>query len=83
MKENSLLLNKMSLPQNHILYVAMQVCREVTNEISVDKLIKKIAKKRKTSGNLHDEARILKAIGALIALGKVNYYRGHILPSDT
>ena len=78
MRKNELLLDKFSQPQNHPLLVAKQVYDTISAELQINELIRKTLKKRKQKDNIADEARILIAIGNLIALGKLRYYRGHV-----
>lgn len=78
MKKNEFLLDKFSQPQNHPLLVAKQVYDTTSSEVQINDLIQKTLRKRKQKDNLADEARILIAIGNLIALGKLRYYKGHV-----
>ncbi|AZZ35417.1 hypothetical protein CIK05_00920 [Bdellovibrio sp. qaytius] len=83
MKKNELLLDKLSLPQNHPLYIAMQAYKATEKEIHIDDLIKRVQRKRRSINSLSDEARILKAVGILIHLGKLKYYKGFIYRDAT
>lgn len=78
MRKNELLLDKFSMPNQHPLLLAKQVYDILKKEMYVDDLIEKVLKKRKQSTNVIDEARVLKGIGLLIALGKVDYYKGFL-----
>ena len=79
MKRNSFYLDKFSLPQNNPLFVSMQIMKNLKKEVHINDLVNRIAKRRNSVGNVKDEVRILKAIGFLIAMGKVEYYKGMIL----
>lgn len=81
MKENSMLLDKFSSPSNHPLLIAKMVHEKIEKECHVDDVIKDIQKQRKTYGSLQDEVRIIQAIGLLIALKKVEYYKGYLYKS--
>lgn len=79
MKQNSFFLDKFSLPQNNPLYVSMQILKNINKEVHIDDLVVRVAKKRKSLGNITDEARIIKAIGFMISLGKIEYYKGFLI----
>ena len=81
MKENSLLLDKFSSPNNHPLLLAKMVYDRIGRENHVDNVVRDIQKKRKTQGSLQDEVRIIQAIGLLIALQKIEYYKGYLYKS--
>jgi hypothetical protein len=78
MKKSDLIMDKFSSPENHPLFMGMQLYGFTEKEIHVNDLIKKVQKLRDKLGNLNDESRILKAIGMLVGLGKLNYYKGFI-----
>lgn len=78
MKENSLLLDKFSSPYNHPLLIAKMAYELIGKECHIDDTIKSMQKKRKTRGNLQDEVRIIQAIGLLIALNQIHYYKGYL-----
>ena len=78
MKKNELILDKFSVPQNHPLFVAMQVFNCGQNEIHINDLIERALRLRKNTGNLNDEMRVIKAVGLLIGLGKIGYYKGFV-----
>ena len=81
MRENSMLLDKFSTPSNHPLLIAKMVYEKIGKECHINDIIKNIQNKRKTQGNLQDEARIIQAIGLLIALDKIEYYKGYLYTS--
>ncbi|MDA9231211.1 hypothetical protein N9O56_01415 [Rickettsiales bacterium] len=78
MKENSMLLDKFSSPNNHPLLIAKIVHEKISKETHVNDVIRRVQSMRKTIGSLQDEVRILQAIGLLIALQKIEYYRGYL-----
>lgn len=78
MKSNELILDKFSVPQHNILYVGMQVYNFTEKEIHINELIKRMLRKRRNQGNTIDEVRIIKAVGLLIGLGKLSYYKGFV-----
>lgn len=78
MRENSMLLDKFSSPNNHPLLIAKMVHEKIGKECHVDDVIKGIQKKRKTLGSLQDEVRVIQAIGLLVALKKIEYYKGYL-----
>jgi hypothetical protein len=78
MKQSELILDKFSIPQHNILYIGMQVYNLTQNEIHINELIKRTLRKRKNKGNTSDEIRIIKAVGLMIGLGKLGYYRGFV-----
>ena len=78
MKRSEFIMDKFSSPQNNLLYVGMLVYDLTEKEIHINQLIERALRKRKNSGNVTDEARVLKAVGLLIGLGKLSYYRGFI-----
>jgi hypothetical protein len=78
MKPSELILNKFSAPQHNLLYIGMQVYNSTENEIHINELIKRMLRKRKNRNNTSDEIRIIKAVGLMIGLGKLGYYRGFV-----
>jgi hypothetical protein len=78
MKANELILDKFSVPQHNLLYVGKQVYNSTESEIHIDELIKRVLRKRRNQGNFSDEIRVIKAIGLMIGLGKLGYYRGFV-----
>ena len=78
MKRSELVMDKFSLPQHNLLYVGMQVYGLTKKEIHINDLISRALRKRKNSGNIMDETRVVKAVGFLIGLGKLGYYRGFV-----
>lgn len=78
MKPNELICDKFSVPQHNLLYVGMQVYQHAQNEIHINELTRQLLRKRKSAGNTNDEVRIIKAIGLLIGLGKLGYYKGFV-----
>lgn len=78
MKRSELVMDKFSLPQHNLLYVGMQVYGLTEKEIHINDLIRRALRKRKNSGNATDETRVVKAVGLLIGLGKLGYYRGFV-----
>jgi hypothetical protein len=78
MRKNEFLLDKFSQPQNHPLLVAKQVHEAINEEIHLNDLIKPVLRKRKQKDNLAYVARVLIAVGNLVALGRLRYYRGHL-----
>ena len=78
MKKNEFILDKFSVPQNHPLFIAMQVFSCNENEIHINDLIERVLRLRKNSENLNDEVRIIKAVALLIGLGKIGYYKGFV-----
>lgn len=78
MKKNNFLLDKYSLLKNNPLFISMQICLEIKNEIDVDTLIRRVLRKRKNTNNVVDEARIINSIGMLYSIGKIKYYKGYI-----
>lgn len=78
MKKSEYVLDKLSWPKNHPMVVSMNVMTSISGEIHINDLLLRIMRKRKSSGNVIDEARILRAIGLLIAMDKVEYYKGLI-----
>jgi len=71
-------MDKFSVPQHNLLYVGMQVYGLTVKEIHINDLVSRALKKRKNSGNITDETRIIKAVGLLIGLGKLGYYKGFV-----
>ena len=71
-------MDKFSLPQHNLLYVGMQVYELVKKEVHINDLVKRVLKKRKNSWNVTDETRVIKAVGLLIGLGKLGYYKGFV-----
>jgi len=86
MTKNSLLLDKFSIVKNHPLLVAKDVFNNFEKEIHINDLIERVLRKRKTtykltdenSENAIDEARIIQAIGTLIAMDRAGYYKGFV-----
>lgn len=78
MRKNSFVLDKFSVPQNHPLYVGMQVYPFTEKEIHINDLVHKVLGKRRSFTSPADEARVILGIGLLIALGKIEYYRGFL-----
>ena len=78
MRKNELVLDKISTPQNHALFISMQIYEFTESELHINDLVKRVLRKRKQARNVNDEARILKSIGLLIGLGKLSYYKGYI-----
>ena len=78
MKRSELIMDKFSLPQHNLLYVGMLVYGLTKKEIHINDLVKRALRKRKNSGNITDETRLIKAVGLLIGLGKLGYYRGFV-----
>lgn len=79
MRKSRIAMDKFSLPQNNPLVVAKQIYQSFTKkEIHLDELILRVSRKRKSSMNVSDEARIIQAIGLLIAIGKLDYYKGFV-----
>jgi len=78
MKANELILDKFSLPQHNLLYVGKQVYDLTGSEVHIDELITRVLRKRKNQGNTSDEIRVIKAVGLLIGIGKLGYYRGFV-----
>lgn len=78
MNRSALVMDKFSLPQHNLLCLGMQVYGLTEKEIHINDLIRRALRKRKNSGNITDETRIVKAVGLLIGLGKLGYYRGFV-----
>jgi hypothetical protein len=78
MNRSDLVMDKFSLPQHNLLYVGMQVYGLTDKEIHINDLVRRALRKRKNSGNITDETRVIKAVGFLIGLGKLGYYRGFV-----
>jgi len=78
MKPSELTLDKFSTPQHNLLYVGMQVYNATQNEIHINELIKRVLRKRKNQENTSDETRVIKAVGLMIGIGKLGYYKGYI-----
>ena len=78
MKRSELVMDKFSLPQHNLLYVGMQIYGLTEKEVHINDLVRRALKKRKNSGNITDESRVIKAVGLLIGLGKLGYYRGFV-----
>lgn len=76
-----MLLDKFSVVRNHPLVVSKTIFESFDRETHLNDLIKKVMRRRKTEGNIIDEARIIKSIGFLISLGKVGYYKGFVYKS--
>ena len=83
MNPNELILDKFSVPQHNLLYVGMQVYDSTEKEIHINELIKRMLRKRRNKGNTVDEVRIIKAVGLLIGLGKLAYYKGFVYRNET
>lgn len=71
-------MDKFSVPQHNPLYVGMQIYNLTESEIHINELIKRVLRKRKNRGNASDEIRVIKAVGLMIGLGKLGYYRGFV-----
>lgn len=78
MIKNEFLLDKFSQIQNHPMLIAEFVYKNLKKETHLNELIPKLQRKRKKQFNIIEESRILLAIGMLVALGKVRYYKGHV-----
>jgi len=78
MRPSELVMDKFSLPQHNLLYLGMQVYALTENEVHINDLVRRALRKRKNAGNLTDEARVIKAVGMLIGLGKLGYYKGFV-----
>lgn len=76
--KSEFLLDKLSLPQNHPLWVAKQTFVSIKKEVHVNDLVTRVLRKRDSLGNLTDEARVLRSIGLLISMGKLRYYKGYL-----
>lgn len=81
--KSELLLNNFSSPQNHALLIAKQVFESLERELHINDLVKRVARKRKTTANIVDEARIIQAVGFLIAVKRVKYYKGFAFRNDS
>lgn len=82
MRKNELLLDKLSQPQNHQLFIAELVFKILESEMHINDLIKKVQRRRGTKDNPSDEARIIKAVGLMIGLGKIKYYKGIVYRNE-
>jgi len=78
MRPNELIMDKFTAPQHNLLYIGMQVHKEVRTEIHIDTLIERVLRRRKNARNISDEIRVIKAIGLLIGLGVLGYYKGYV-----
>lgn len=78
MNRSEFLLDKFSLPQHNLLFIGIVVYNIANHEIHINDLVIRALKKRKNSGNVIDESRVLKATGLLIGLGILGYYKGFV-----
>lgn len=83
MRKNSLLLDKFSIPSNHVIFISMQIMKTFRKrEIHLSELVNKVLMSRNGVENIEDESRVLKAMGFLILQGKIEYCRGMISKVD-